>query len=52
MNKNSEELIQTKKALDSYLNDKQSEKFLSSMLVKFGKNDVKEPEKYLDKLIK
>lgn len=52
MNKNSEEVIQTKKALDNYLNDKQSEKFLSSMLVQFGKNDVKEPEKYLDRLIK
>lgn len=50
--KNSEEIIQTKKALNTYLNDKQSEKFLNSMLVQFGKNDIKEPEKYLEILIK
>lgn len=50
--KNAEEVVRVRKALDNYLNDKQSEKFLSSMFVQFGKNDVKEPEKYLEKLIK
>jgi tripartite-type tricarboxylate transporter receptor subunit TctC len=50
--KNSEEVIRIRKALHNHLNDKQSEKFLSSMFVQFGKNDVRQPEKYLEKLIK
>ena len=52
VDKNTEEIIRVKNVLNNFLTEKQSEKFISSLFVQFGKNDIRNPEKYLEKLIK
>lgn len=52
VDKNSEEVNRVKNALSEFLNSQQSEKFISSMFVQFGQNNVRTPEKYLNKILK
>lgn len=52
VDKNNEELNRVRNVLSEFLNGSQSEKFLSSMFVQFGQNGVKNPEKYLNKILK
>ena len=50
--KNSEEVNKLKTSLHEFLNGNQSEKFISSMFIQFGQNNIRTPEKYLNKILK
>jgi tripartite-type tricarboxylate transporter receptor subunit TctC len=49
----SNELIfRMRDALSNFLNDKNSEEFRNSLYVQFGKNNIKNPEKYMEELLR
>ena len=50
--KNNEEVNKLKTSLHEFLNGNQSEKFISSMFIQFGQNNIRTPEKYLNKILK
>jgi tripartite-type tricarboxylate transporter receptor subunit TctC len=52
VDKNNEEVNKVRNVLSEFLNGSQSEKFLSSMFVQFGQNNVRTPEKYINKILK
>jgi tripartite-type tricarboxylate transporter receptor subunit TctC len=39
-------------SLFNFLNDKKSEEFRNSMYIQFGKNNIRNPEKYMEELLK
>ena len=45
-------LNKVKDALFNFLTDKKSEEFRNSLYIQFGKNNIKNPEKYMEELLK
>jgi tripartite-type tricarboxylate transporter receptor subunit TctC len=47
-----ESITKIKDSLFNFLTDKKSEEFRNSMYIQFGKNNIKNPEKYMKELLK